>query len=35
MKDIPKPVRIALVGAIVAVALDYFMRPTLSQTFKV
>lgn len=32
---IPKIARIAIAGAILAVALDYFLRPTVSKTLGV
>lgn len=33
--NLPKVVRVAIFGACLAVAVDYFLRPTLSSTLKV
>lgn len=33
--NVPKVVRIAIAGALFAVALDYFLKPTVSKTLKV
>jgi hypothetical protein len=32
---VPKVVRIAIAGAFFAVALDYFLKPTVSKTLRV
>lgn len=33
--NVPKVVRIAIAGAIFAVALDYFLKPTVSRSLRV